>query len=124
MAAKDGRWIVLGINLEFDYMWRDKKVAHVRVYSDGKITCDCYTNDPMDNPLPLGLSGDLLVHFFESRCFPRERANANALLKHLGLDYYTPLGIVKKTRGLQNDDFYWIKFKGDNAEWKDIKLRE
>ena len=69
MAIKDRRWVILGINLEFDYMWRDKRVASVRVYSDGRISCDRYTTDPMDNPLPLGLTGDLLVHFLRVGVF-------------------------------------------------------
>lgn len=112
------------VNLEFDYMWKEKPVAHIIVYADGTITCDRYTTDPMDNPLPFGLNAESLHHLLESRCFPRTRANAKDLLKALGLKHYTPLGIVKKTRGLQNDDFYWLRFKGDNAKWDDIKLRD
>lgn len=105
-------------------MWKDKKVATVRVTTEGRISCDRYTTDPMDNPLPFDLTADSLNHFFESRCFPRTRANAKEILKQLGLSYYTPLGIVRKTYGLQLDDFYWIRFKGEEVQWDSIKLRD
>lgn len=46
------------------------------------------------------------------------------LLRLLGLKHYSPLAIVKKTRGLQNDDFYWMRFKGDTVTWDEIKLKD
>lgn len=112
------------INLEFDYIQKDKVVAHVAVKDGGGITCERFTDDVMDNPLPFGNTGASLSHFFESRCFPITRGNAVELLKLLGLKHYSPLAIVKKTRGLQNDDFYWMRFKGDTVMWDEIKLRD
>ncbi|MBF8984878.1 hypothetical protein IZY60_15155 [Lutibacter sp. B2] len=112
------------INLEFDYMQKGKVVAHVVVKAGGEITCDLYTDDVMDNPLPFGNTGESLSHFFETRCFPQTRGNAAELLELLELKHYNPIAIVKKTRGLQNDDFYWIRFTDDTATWNEIKLRD
>lgn len=112
------------INLEFDYMLKNEVVAHVVVKEGGEITCERFTKDVMDNPLPFGNTGESLSFFFESRCFPSTRGNADELLRLLELKHYVPLAIVKKTRGLQNDDFYWVRFKGDTATWDDIKIRD
>ena len=41
-------------------------------------------------------------------------------LKKLGLAYYDPLGIVKKTHGVSYNDFLWIQFSGEHLMWKDV----
>ena len=118
MGAKD-----VTKNLSFDYMWKNNVVAHVNVYSNGKINCETIGKGFFDNPLPLGTDGNKLYDFFESRCFPKTRGNADELLRLLGLSSYNPLAIVRKTRGQQFDDFYWIRFEGDTVDYEDIKLR-
>ena len=112
------------VNLSFDYMLKDRPVAHVEVLSDGTIRCERFTEDVMDNPLPFGNTPEGLEWFWKSRCFPPTRDGVDDLLKLLGLKYYSPLGIVRKTRGQQNDDFYWVRFAGDTVSYQDIKLRD
>ena len=66
-----------------------------------------------------------LMEFYEERCFPRERANCKTVLKSIGLDYYDPELICRKTHGQQFDDFMWIQFSDEpQVEYKDIKLRD
>lgn len=66
-----------------------------------------------------------LLEFYEERCFPRERANCKTVLKELGLDYYDPEFICRKTHGIQFDDFVWIQFSDEpQVSWNDIKLRD
>lgn len=79
--------------------------------------------------LPFGVREEVtyqdLLDFYENRCFPRERANCKTVLKTLGLDYYDPELICRKTHGLQFDDFVWIQFSDEpQVEYKDIKLRD
>lgn len=65
-----------------------------------------------------------LVDFYEGRCFPRERTNCKQILKELGLDYYDPELICRKTHGLQFDDFLWLQFSDEpQVCWDEIKLR-
>lgn len=111
------------INLEFDYMERDTVVANVKIYNDGEITCERYTDDFMDNPLPFGNTGESFQRFLRSRVFPETRADKDKILKALGLKHYIPLAIVRKTRGLCYDDFYWVRFRGDTVTYNDIKIR-
>lgn len=66
-----------------------------------------------------------LLEFYEERCFPRERANCKTVLKTLGLDYYDPELICRKTHGVQFDDFTWIQFSDEpQVNYNDIKLRD
>ena len=66
-----------------------------------------------------------LEEFFEDRCFPRERQNAKELLKGIGLDYYDPEAICRKTHGMQFDDFMWMQFSDEpQVKYSDIKIRD
>ena len=45
--------------------------------------------------------------------------------KTLGLDYYDPELICRKTHGVQFDDFTWIQFSDEpQVNYNDIKLRD
>lgn len=107
-------------------MCKDRKVAHVIANSRKNLVIqDVYTDHFLDVPMPQDRKDMFtLMKFFEDRCFPRTRANCDELLKELGLKEYNPYLICIKTRGQQWDDFYWIRFKGDIVEYKDIKLRD
>lgn len=66
-----------------------------------------------------------LLEFYESRCFPRERTGAKDLLRGLGLDYYDPELICRKTHGMQFDDFMWMQFSDEpQVRYEDIKMRD
>lgn len=66
-----------------------------------------------------------LMEFYEDRCFPRERANCKEILHNLGVDFYDPELICRKTHGLQFDDFIWLQFSDEpQVRWEDIKLRD
>lgn len=66
-----------------------------------------------------------LMEFYEDRCFPRERANCKEILHNLGVDFYDPELICRKTHGLQFDDFIWLQFSDEpQVRWEDIKIRD
>lgn len=55
--------------------------------------------------------------FLEDRCFPRERDHCKEILKSLGLDYYDPYEIVKKTKGMTGEDDCWLELlEGQNYD--------
>lgn len=62
-------------------------------------------------------------HFLSTRCFPANRENADELLKSLGIARYDPEKIVRKTNGVKNEDFIWLRFKGQKIQFKDVRLR-
>ena len=114
--------------LRFQYMCRDAVMADVVVNRHNKrITCVNYTDDITLRPFGCRQSPVMedFARFLESRCFPRERRNCGQLLADLGIDYYSPLDIVRKTHGRQLEDYCWIRFEGEDLDYEhDIKLRD
>lgn len=113
-------------SIEFDVMNKDDKVAEVFISADRKtVKVKQYTDNIWIKPFPMEEPTlEDVADFLESRCFPRSRVNCQQLLEDLGLETYSPIGIVQKTYGRQFDDFIWLKFKGVEVKYADIKLRD
>lgn len=47
-------------------------------------------------------------HWISERVFPFEREGGDKLLENLGLEYYDPWEIAKKTNGVTPQDYYWF----------------
>ncbi len=57
----------------------------------------------------------------KSRLWQQNYAGIDNVLKKLGLKYYDILAMIKKTHGKSYNDFFWIKFEGENLTWDDVK---
>ena len=90
------------------------KTINVIVFTDNRLdTCGFYPG------MDVYQAGECI----KLRCFPEDRKNSDDLLKTLGLDYYDPWEIVKKTHGLMYNDYSWFKFEGESIEYDNIKIR-
>lgn len=49
--------------------------------------------------------------FLKSRCFPETRDKLKLVLKDLGIPFYDPYLIIKKTEGRMAEDDFWIKIE-------------
>ena len=65
-----------------------------------------------------------LEKWLKWRTFPPTRANADELLKTLGLNAFNRWAIVRKTHGVMADDEIWLRFKGETLKHKDVCLRK
>lgn len=97
----------------FDYMCKDELCSTVTVYQDGTVDVKDYTDEIIK--LPFGSWGNEaelkdVEEFFESRCFPRTRANCKQILESGGLQFYNPIEICRKTQGRLMEDLFWINF--------------
>ena len=110
--------------IKFEVFVKNKKTADVVVNNDLTVNVVNYTDVLWEKPFGnnKNVTYEDVNYFFESRCFPRERYNADELLSLMGLDEYNPFAIVEITHGIQTDDFMWIRFDGDNTTWKDVKV--
>lgn len=52
-------------------------------------------------------------NFLEERCFPRTRNYMKWILEDLGLQFYDPLLIIRKTDGRMAEDDLWIEIIED-----------
>ena len=70
------------------------------------------------------ISVEELEKWLKWRTFPPTRANADELLKALGLNAFNRWAIVRKTHGVMADDEIWLRFKGETLKHKDVCLRK
>ena len=51
------------------------------------------------------------LSFLEERCFPRKRDKSKIILEELGLPFYDPFEIIRKTKGRMAEDDFWIEIE-------------
>lgn len=112
--------------LNFEVFDKDTLLAKVSVDFDSQqVSLQQFSNNPVDRPfLYDSATVEDVLNFLEFRCFPRTRFNCQELLSDLGLTHYNPLEIVRRTHGLQLEDFVWVKFEGEDLTYDTIKLRD
>ncbi len=72
-----------------------------------------YMDDPLYRAFGNKLAPDYEDYeaFLESRCFPRTRDKMKLHLKELGIPFYDPIMIIKKTQGRMAGDYFWLKME-------------
>lgn len=113
-------------NYDVDYYYKEELLTKIHIRGR-KVTFENYSDDVL--LVAFGVRTEVtykdLLDFYEDRCFPRERSNAKDLLHDLGLDYYDPELICRKTHGMQFDDFMWLQFSDEpQVKYSDIKIRD
>ena len=106
------------VDYQFDYMYKNEVVSHVTVYSDGTVSILNYTNKDWKLPFLFdNVTRDDVNMFLKGRVFDEGRPDKDDLLKDMGVPFYDPLMIVRKTRGVMIKDYFWLKFfEGDTWE--------
>ena len=63
------------------------------------------------------------MYYLSTRCFPANRGDAGSILKGLGLREHNPDAIVRKSHGVMNDDFVWLRYPGETLKFEDVRMR-
>ena len=94
-----------------DVYQRGQKTCHIEVKGNS-VKFENFTDDPILCPFGVRKSATIkdVEEFLESRCFPRQRANAKQLLHSIGLDVYDPLAICRITNGFMQNSTLRIEF--------------
>lgn len=106
--------------LEMLCFWNDELVAFLTV-KNNRAKVQRFTDHPVkqifrDDEIDVFR----LANILETRCWQRDCRNIDNYLKKLGIPYYDPLAIVKKTHGVSYNDFLWFRFNGESLTWKDV----
>lgn len=112
--------------IKFRTYWKDTLCSYIEYdKSINHIKYETYVENPIYLPFGKNKNPTLahLFKFFQSRCFPEVRTRKNQMLRCIGVDHYDPELIVRKTHGMQAEDFMWIEFEGENLSYDDIKVR-
>ena len=75
-------------------------------------------------PLDLVVTDDGIAKWLRERVIPRNRANADAVLKTLGLSAGNVKGIIDRSLGLSLNDSYWVVPLGFEGTFKEYNLYE
>ena len=108
-------------NLEFTCYWKDEPVSNILVKNNRAYIKRFIKKHPFKQIFHADeMDINKLSEVLRTRCWEDNRADIDVHLKKLGLAYYDPLGIVKKTHGVSYNDFLWIQFSGEHLMWKDV----
>jgi hypothetical protein len=108
------------MDLDFDVLMKNTILVHVDI-KDNTVNVTYYEKTPLAPFQMENVNIKTVNDFFERRCFDINRPDKAFLLECLGLDYYNPFEIVKKTHGFLQDDFIWVRFEGEDLSWEDVR---
>lgn len=110
-------------NYSFEVFWKDEIVASVRV-KGASVEVSRFSNHPGKQLFySTRMTRFQLNQIFEMRCIEKERPDISLILRHLGLNEYNPLEIVRKTHGVSYNDYIWFRFPGERLCSKDVLVR-
>lgn len=99
------------VDYQFYYMYKNEVVSHVTVYSDGSVGILNYTNKDWKLPFLFdNVTRNDVNMLLKGRVFNEGRSDKDDLLRDMGVPFYDPLMIVRKTRGVMIKDYFWLKF--------------
>ena len=115
--------------MKFDVMHFDEVIANVDLKpNNSKLPYVKNFVTGFNKQFSPSMEGPITVEELEKwlkwRTFPPTRANADELLKALGLNAYNRWAIVRKTHGVMADDEIWLRFQGETLKHKDVCLRK
>ena len=110
--------------LEFTCYWKDEPVSAVLVKGNHVYIKRFIERHPFKQIFYTDeMDVNKLSEILRTRCWQEDRADIDLHLKKLGMSYYDPLEIVKRTHGVSYNDFLWIQFSGEYLRWKDVEPR-
>lgn len=113
-------------NFAFTVLSRDKQIADVCI-KDGELSVETYTDNRLIQVFPRGSDTTIadVYNFLRSRCYEDGRADLAEILKTTGMTSNNPWEWCRKTHGVTYDDFYWLRFPGEeNLTWEEVKVRD
>lgn len=110
------------VDLSFDLMFIDEVVATIEIKNNKLIKAETFTNEPYKQPFlvkPIRL--DYVISVLSKKVIQPDYHNISGVLEDMGLDEYDAIEILKITHGVCHDNFLWVRFKGEQLTWEDVK---
>lgn len=106
----------------FDIYHRYDKTGRIEIINGKLIKNEVYTQNLLFHLCPRAKTFPAVVSALEDRVFCESRFD-DIMKKSLKLEHYNIYDILRKTHGVDIDDFIWLKFDGENITWDDVKVR-
>lgn len=112
--------------LKFDFLMANILGSTITLHDDFSIEVINHTN--FDLATAFGnnnkvVTYDMVQDLLNWRCFPKDRENCKELLSDIGLKTYDNIAILKETHGVMTDDWYWIRFDGEDLTFEDVRKK-
>lgn len=110
----------------FMVMYKNEDVAFVHVSADHKeVSIKKIMPDGMKqvfngNKLDL----ERVYSFLKDRCFEDGYTDLENVLAKVGMISNNPWEWNRKTHGVTWEDYFWVKFEGEDIVWEDVKWRD
>lgn len=110
----------------FTVMYKNERVAYVCVSADHKeVKIEKLVPDGIKQPFG-GTKLDLerVYSFLKDRCFEDGYADLENVLRKFDMESNNPWEWNRKTHGVTWEDYFWVKFDGEDITWEDVKWRD
>lgn len=118
-------------SISFTIMQRDEPLMHIHWEELARYATVEHYTDEIDMKFPPTLyaednkiSAKDLLAYMERRCVPRDRIGIEEILRAHNMRFYDPVAICRVGHGVRWEDYVWLKFDGEEIEWKDVRVRE
>lgn len=111
------------VTLKFDIYHRYEKTGRVEIVNGKLIKNEVYTDNPIVKHLcSNSKTAESVLNILQDRV-PCQSRCTTEMLEIMGLKEYNVYDILKFNKGVDSDDFIWLKFDGDTVTWDNVKVR-
>ena len=116
----DNHSFELPLPMKYELYKEDSPVAEYEISADKGVSFRIITKykEEMLTPINRPLTIADIYFFLSSRVFQEYTPFTRNALSSLGLEKYSVMDIVRKTRGMTPYDSYWVKFEGDSFNYE------
>lgn len=113
------------MNYNFTVFHENVPVAHVCVSGNHKmVTIKKLVPDGIMQPFSGNkLDIERVYNFLKARCYEDNYVALEEVLRENNMTSNNPWEWNKKTHGVTWEDFFWIKFDGEDIQWEDIRWK-
>lgn len=118
-----GAVVIEPLNLCFDLYFKYDKIGRIEIKNNKLVKNETYTDQLILRPYARVKDAFTMVQLLKERVMCEERWDTKQL-NHIGLTEYNFFKILKITHGVDIDDFFWLKFDGEDISYDDVKVRD
>lgn len=109
------------VTIHCDVYWKYDKVGRLDIENGVLIRNESYTDNFILHPFPRSKTLDAILSALKNRVICEERCDTG-MLKAIGVSRYNVYDILRKTHGVDSDDYTWFKFDDDpeSLSWRDL----
>lgn len=106
-----------------DIYRKNECVGRLEIIEGRLIKNEVYTSDWHKHPFPRTTEIYHMANALKDRLMPECRWTPE-VLAYIGESEYNVYRLLRKTHGIDRDDFWWFKFDDEDITYEDVKVRD